>query len=584
MLDQLPFREVWAVDFEFDAARGERPIPICMVAQELRSGQSLRLWANQLGPRPPFPVTADALFIAFYASAELTCFKVLDWPMPARILDLFVEFRNSTNRLQQKGAKPIESSLLAALTAHGLDTIGAIEKQEMRSLILRGGPWSKEERAAILDYCESDVAALVRLLPAMLPRIDLPRALLRGRYMAAVAAMEHAGVPIDVPTLERLRTHWEDIQAGLIRRIDADYGVFDGTTFKRERFEAWLLKTGLPWPRLESGELDLSDQAFREAARSYPAIAPLRELRSALSELRLNDLQVGRDGRNRTLLSPFRARTSRNQPSNSKFIFGPAVWLRSLIQPPEGYGIAYVDLGQQEFGIAAALSNDPLMIAAYLSGDPYLEFAKQAGAVPQSATKTSHGTLRELFKTCALAVQYGMGEHGLALRIGQPPIVARDLLRAHRETYARFWQWSDHAVDRAVLTGSIYSCFGWTLHLGAGANPRSLRNYSMQSGGAEMLRLACCLATERGIEVCAPVHDAVLICAPLDRLEHDRAVTQAAFAEASRVVLAGFELRSEAKLVRYPDRYFDTRGRRMWEEVIALVQKAEAARRETVHA
>jgi DNA polymerase I len=460
-----------------------------MVAQELRSGRKLRLWADQLGPRPPFEITADALFVAFFASAELSCFKVLGWPMPARILDLYVEFRNSTNRLQQKGSKPVETGLLAALAAHGLDSIGAIEKREMIDLVLRGPPWSADERAAVLDYCESDVAALARLLPAMLPRIDVPRALLRGRYMAAVAAMEHAGTPIDVPTLDRLRAHWEEIQADLIGRIDTDYHVFDGRTFKYERFEAWLLKAGLSWPRLETGKLDLGDEAFREAARAYPIVAPLRELRSALSELRLNDLQVGRDGRNRTLLSPFRARTSRNQPSNSKYIFGPAVWLRSLIKPPEGHGVAYVDFEQQEFGIAAALSGDPLMAAAYVSGDPYLAFAKQAGAVPQDATKQSHGEIRELFKTCALGVQYGMGERGLALRIGQPPVVARDLLRAHGEAYARFWQWSDHVVDHAVLTGSIYSCFGLVLHLAPGANPRSVRNFPMQANGAEMLRL-----------------------------------------------------------------------------------------------
>jgi DNA polymerase I len=544
----------------------------------------LRLWVDQFGPRPPFNITADALFVAYFASAELSCFKVLGWPMPVRILDLYVEFRNSTNRLQQKGSKPVESGLLAALAAHGLDTIGAIEKEEMRALVMRGGPWSEDERAAILDYCGSDVVALARLLPAMLPRIDLPRALLRGRYMAAVAAMEHAGTPIDVPTFNGLRTHWEEIQGELIHRIDADYHVFDGRTFKYERFEAWLLKAELSWPRLESGKLDLSDEAFREAARAYPIVAPLRELRSALSELRLNDLQVGRDGRNRTLLSPFRARTSRNQPSNSKYIFGPAVWLRSLIKPPEGFGVAYIDFEQQEFGIAAALSGDPLMAAAYATGDPYLAFAKQAGAVPTNATKRSHGEIRELFKTCALAVQYGMGERGLALRIGQPPVVARDLLRAHRETYARFWRWSDHAVDRAVLTGSIYSCFGVALHLAPGANPRSIRNFPMQANGAEMLRLACCLATERGVEVCAPVHDAVLISAPLVRLAHDVVVTQAAFAEASRVVLNGFELRSEAKVVCFPDRYSDARGRRMWTETMGLVDKAEASRREAAHA
>ena len=108
----------------------------------------------------------------------------------------------------------------------------------------------------------------------------------------------------------------------------------------------------------------------------------MRELRSALSDLRLNDLAVGNDGHNRTILSAFRARTGRNEPSNTHFIFGPSVWLRGLIKPPPGQGIAYIDWEQQEFGIAAFFSGDPNMIAAYKSGDPYLEFAKRAGAMP----------------------------------------------------------------------------------------------------------------------------------------------------------------------------------------------------------
>ena len=571
MLNRLPFKEIWAVDFEFVANPGERPVPVCLVAWELRSGRKLRLWADQFGPWPPFPVGPESLFIAYYASAELGCFRALNWPAPARILDLYVEHRNSTNVLTQKGVKPIESNLLGALTARGLDAIDAVEKDEMRNLVMRGGPWSTDEHQQILDYCESDVSALSRLLPAMLPNIDVPRALLRGRYMAAVAAIEHNGVPIDVAALARLRRHWADIQGELIAAIDVDYGVYDGLTFKYDRFADWLAAAGLSWPLLESGKLDLSDDAFRQAARSYPQVAPLRELRSALSEMRLNDLAVGHDGRNRTLLSPFRARTGRNQPSNSRFIFGPSVWLRSLIKPPEGCGVAYIDWEQQELGIAAALSGDGRMLEAYRSGDPYLEFAKQAGAVPPDATKQSHATERELFKVCALAVQYGMGEQGLALRLGKPPVVARDLLRAHAETYSQFWKWSDRSVDRAVIAGNIYSTFGWTLQLGVGANPRALRNFPMQANGAEMLRLACCLITERNIELGAPVHDAVMICAPLDRLEHDIAATQAAMVEASRIVLDGFELRSDAKVVRYPDRYSDARGDKMWATVTRIL-------------
>src|SRR5215468_5354734 len=103
------------------------------------------------------------------------------------------------------------------------------------------------------------------------------------------------------------------------------------------------------------------------------------------------------------MLSVFASKTGRNQPSNSRYIFGPSVWLRGLIKPPPGHGLAYIDWGQQEFGIAAALSGDVAMQEAYRSGDPYLAFARQARAVPLDATKTTHGPKRELFKQCVLA-------------------------------------------------------------------------------------------------------------------------------------------------------------------------------------
>jgi DNA polymerase I len=584
MLNALPFRHVVVADFEFefgghasaeDAGRsGERPRPVCLVAKELRSGQVWRLWRGEFGSTPPFPIGPDALFVAYYASAEFGCFRALGWPMPANVLDLFIEFKNRTNGL----TTPAGVGLVGALTYFGINGLDAQDKYSMRALVLAGGPWGQADQARILTYCEADTVALERLLAAMLPRIDLSRALLRGRYMKAAAAMEFAGVPIDVPTLGLLREHWTGIQGELIGAIDADYGVFEELSFRADRWADYLAKHGIPWPRLESGRLALSDDTFRQMAKAHPAVSPIRELRSALSEMRLNDLAVGRDGRNRTILSAFSSRTGRNQPSNTRFIFGPSVWLRSLIQPPVDHAVAYVDWAQQEFGIAAALSGDPAMQAAYLSGDPYLTFAKQAGAVPADATKQTHGPTRELFKACVLGVQYGMEANSLAGRIGQPPIVARDLLRAHHETYRPFWRWSDAAVDVAMLTGSLHTVFGWHIHVGSeNSNPRSLRNFPMQANGAEMLRLACCLATERGVEVCAPVHDAVLISAPLERLEDDIASTRAAMAEASRIVLGGFELRTDVARIRHPDRFSDPRGTTMWRQVMSLIARRRQA-------
>jgi hypothetical protein len=513
------------------------------------------------------------LFVAYYASAELGCHLALDWVMPERVLDLYVEFRNIANG----HSPPHGFGLLGALAWHGLDAIDATEKDSMRDLALRGGPWTAVEREALMAYCESDVLALAKLLPRMLPQIDLERAVLcRGRYMRAVARMEHVGVPIDVETLSRLRDGWGEIQTHLIQEVDSKFGVFEGRTFKSDRWANWLTRSGIPWPRLDSGALALDDQTFREMARAYPKVSLIHELRVSLSQLRLRDLAVGADGRNRCLLSPFRSKTSRNQPSNSKFIFGPATWLRGLIKPVPGYAIAYVDWSQQEFGIGAALSGDVAMMDAYRSGDPYLMFGKQAGRIPPDGTKETHGAERDLFKTCTLGVQYGMGAESLAGRIGQSPAHARELLRLHGETYPKFWAWSDGALNHSMLLNRIHTVFGWTLHIGPNVNPRSLRNFPCQANGAEMLRLACCLATERGIDLCAPVHDALLVGGPADEIETIVARTREAMAEASATLLSGFRLRTDVRIVRWPDRYMDPRGEQFWARVMALLPVTEA--------
>jgi hypothetical protein len=745
-MDRLPYRQVWAADFEFTAPIGERPTPLCLAARELRTGRLVRLWLDDGPPaRPPYPVEPDSLFIAFYASAELGCHLALNWPLPARILDLFAEFRCLTSGL----AVPCGNGLLGTLAYFGLDGLAATEKESMRHLAMRGGPYTPEERCALLDYCQSDTDALARLLPAMLPQIApatldaagrrkaLGQALLRGRYMAAAARMEWAGVPIDAEALAVLRDNWDGIKARLVAAVDADHGVYvpvgertinpesrlgaailaeaeswgidprrlaaavdmvwaeerranaevhearraarketgltarridqwedagrdhsqwprldeiavnlagtypalgigvpdpdgpdeadfpellwdqlrnrdekakprhhpdilrraaelvsacpeDGAAafgpvrFSAERWAAYLARKGIPWPRLESGALALDDDTFREMARAYPAeLGPIRELRHALGQLRLHELAVGSDGRNRCLLSAFRARTGRNAPSNSRFIFGPSTWLRGLIRPGPGRAVAYVDWEQQEFGIAAALSGDRAMMEAYRTGDPYLAFAKQAGAVPPDATKETHDPTRRVFKICALAVQYGMGETSLAQRIGQCPARARELLALHRQTYPAYWRWSEGAVNHAMLLGELHTVFGWRVRVGPDANARSLANFPMQANGAEMLRLACCLATERGIWVCAPVHDALLVEGGAGEIADVVAATQGAMREASETVLTGFALRTDARIVRYPDRYMDDRGEEMWKRVWGIVgEQKESYRRQ----
>jgi hypothetical protein len=566
------FREVWIMDTEYIARDGDRPIPVCVVARELHTGVTHRHWIEQPNQQrsPAYGLGDDCLLVAYSCLGDLQVHLGLGWELPAWVVDLHAEFRHWANGRSHI----VRHGLLDALNAFGLGGMSATEKNDTRDLIIGGGPWSAAERDLIIRYCEEDVKATTALLLKMIDRIDLQQALIRGWYLRALALVEWHGVPIDRELHEKIVNHRDAIMAGLIREVDAEFGVYDGDRFDKRRFSDYLVRHAIPWPMNESGNLIFKKDTFKEQAEIYPQLAPLHSLRRSLSALKNNRLAIGHDGRNRAYLAPFGSRTGRNQPSTSESIFGLPSWWRGLIQPLPGHGLAYLDWDQQEFGIAAALSGDEAMMEAYRSGDPYLAFAKQAGAVPQDATKASHPSERDRFKQCVLAVQYGMGAVSLGLRLKISPAHADQLLQMHRRTYRKFWSWSDAMLDTSLCRGWIETVFGWRQRLITDINERSVRNFPMQANGAEMMRIAVAKAIEAGIELCMPVHDALLIHAPVEMLDDEVARLSSIMEEASQIVLGGFRLRSGQTIIRHPDRFIESRGQGMWDLVQEILLRA----------
>ena len=43
--------------------------------------------------------------------------------------------------------------------------------------------------------------------------------------------------------------------------------------------------------------------------------------------------------------------------------------------------------------------------------------------------------------------------------------------------------------------------------------------------------------------------------------------------KAGRAVTGGLDIRTDAEVVRFPDRYMDERGKAMWEKVVGLLNK-----------
>jgi hypothetical protein len=569
---QIPecFKTVVVVDFEFIP----RVKVVCVAWEELRSGRTGRLWYDQFGGEPPYPIGPDSLFIAYNAQADLGAHLMLSWELPCRVLDPYFEFR-----LRTSGIWPPKHHrrLLEAVTFYGLPSIDAVEKEEMRKLVLRGPPWSVQERNAILEYCASDVKAEKQLFFAMAPDIDWPRALFRGRYAAALVHTDEVGMPLDKDLVERLDRHQDALIDGMIAEVDQGYGIFEGRTFKYEGFDRWRIKEGIDeWPLTESGRLDLRDETLKDMSETYPQVKPIRHVRQSLAAMRLYPHGVSEDGRSRPFQNPSGTSTGRNAPRTNESILNMSKWRRGLVKPREGDGLGILDFSSEEIGCAAGLSDDRNMKTSYRSGDAYFWFALEAGLIPPDMTLEAFQPLRPLYKMAFLAINYGIGPESLGLRINRPTIFAQHLIERHHDLFPDYWKWSDRAVDHAMLFGWQMSVFGWIHRLSTDPRPTALRNFPIQSAGAEILRLAHCLLTENGIRVCAPNHDSFVIESRLETLDQDIARALELMAKASRVVLRGFELFVDAKTVRYPDRYSSSEGKPMWDLVMRLLAKIES--------
>jgi DNA polymerase I-like protein with 3'-5' exonuclease and polymerase domains len=501
-------------------------------------------------------------------------------PLPKRVLDLYVENRwlhNYQESMDERKRKQDENffSLPTTLRRFGCESMGAEEKDAMRDLILRGGPYTEQQKNDIIDYCEADVNGLDALLPKMLPRLDVRRAIARGSYIIEVAKIEDRGIPIDVDRLERIRARRDELILHLIAQ-HPHIDVYSGTSLDGDKFAAFLAKNGLAerWKRTESGIYTTENSYLEEMGAAVPVIEELRQLKKTILQLQHDRFQAGADGRARCSLWAFSSVTGRNQPasgkkqkdgirSDSPYIFGLPKALRFLIRPAPKTALAYIDWEQQEFKIAGLMSGDQEMQRAYNSGNPYLALAKKLGAVPENATKETHRHEHEKFKAVVLGVNYGRTKHGLSKVLGLPLDECAKLLRGYWKAFSTYAQWLKTVKVLMFGYGRLWVWDGWQCELGVDANPRAVGNWPIQTTGGVLLRLAVVLAARKGVRIIALVHDAIMIEAPDDEMDEHLRLAKEAMDEACRTVLGGV-IRTEHQVIRSSGRYYDEKGKRLW--------------------
>ena len=453
------------------------------------------------------------------------------------------------------------------------------------------GRWRDYGREYVLNYCEEDVRVSTLLLKEIIrgnskyKPADVVRVLHWSNYSSkTIAQIQARGMPIDMPLWNLVQENKDAVIGELLRRWDPSHGN-DEPIYTPEgewnyvRFENWLVRSGVTaWPRLESGRLDIDSDAFR-LMYHVPGVEGLHALRDSLGVIVRAKLPIGRDGRNRPKLFPFCTATGRNAHAQS--LYNAHASVRSfMVFPPNKIGV-YLDWRTQEVGVAAALSDDQALLAAYRNGDVYHALALVCGLtndIDAARWKKDKNNLdvRQRMKALQLAINYGMGVPSLAKGLNRHPLIASTIIEQHRRTYPRFWKWRADMVQDAMLTRHMETVFGWPLKISNSPNKRTLYNFPMQGNGAEMLRLAAWRLCEEGIVPNMLVHDAVLI-----EVDNEEQVEQAAeiMRWAGRQVCNGLAIGVDAdKPLKNGERYRDKRpmAQKMWETMMGALQDVGA--------
>jgi DNA polymerase-1 len=583
-LRALAVEDVIVLDCEYISRRGQPVEPICLCGISLFSGQ---VWRELYCPGAPCPLPSGpkVMYAGFAIHAECSYFLAAGWKLPTLICDLFAERMLRTNGRKDDRGGRLSATLLGTLQAYGIDSMTANEKTTMRDLILRGLPYTESEKESILNYCMEDVTSTQTLFNAMLPEIDFGFASVRGSYTRAVAVSEHSGIPMDTEAVDALKRDWPGTMLKLASDLETEhaYGVYvfekGKVRWSTEGFENLVRRTGLAklWPKTATGRFVTSDaegkggEVFRHMTALCPELEDLRILKNTFGELKNFDLPIGADGRCRVYPNPWWSLTGRNQPRKG-FIFSYPKWTRFLIKPGQDRAVAYVDLSSAEFGIGAALSGDRAMMDVYESGeDIYLGLAKLTGACPPDATKATHGHVRKLYKITQLSLQYGANEYGIARQLGVSLFEAREIVSNIHRVYHHYFAWSEGMRILAQSQHVLTSPMGWSLPVGEETKENTIVNFPMQSGCADILRIAAFLAVDSGVQLCATVHDALFVEDSCQKIDQTVETVQACWKEASEIVLGGFPLRADSTVTRYPDRFFDPDGEPMWDRLQRMI-------------
>jgi DNA polymerase I len=550
-LDRLPYRYIVCSDTEFHTG-GDPHRGWCWCGVELRSGREFRIWLDGQDVSLPFPLDESTLFVAFVAGAEIATLRARGVPMPARIFDVFQEFRLISNTGLRSNPFSLEAA--CAYCGIGISPGEHVAKKRWQAEAQERTKWPFEMRGPFMGYCFNDALHNARVFLCTLAEWleihagdeerNLHEALNRGMVAGVLAEAELRGIPlhIDWNTFRDGREFVfqamvEGLQPPLLRGIYED--TPDGPVQNVKKFAEAMAALGLTkdWPLTETGLLSTTkhvlphmlaippDPEIEQRAKTFGVtnadLKDLGEVMKVRSRLALLQYEVGADGRARCPFFPGTTATGRNVPPAKRFIYNAPTLFRFLIQSHlPGHVVVSFDYRAEESALVGGLANCELMLEIYATEDDvHLGCAKRARLIPPDATAKSHAKERKAFKACNLGIVYGARPPRIAITGMITPGEAQYFYDMHRAMFMPIHGFCEDVISHTRAMRLMVLPDGWRKRTVPPFRPTVASNFPVQGTAACILRRAILACYRAGLPLIATVHDSLVFEVRIEDVE-----------------------------------------------------------------
>jgi hypothetical protein len=281
--------------------------------------------------------------------------------------------------------------------------------------------------------------------------------------------------------------------------------------------------------------------------------------------------------------NPHGTQTDRNGHKTKTYLLGASHWLRTLIDPPEGYNILNFDYASEEIFIAGVLYDDQTLMQAYQSSDFYMFTAQQQDVYPSNLPIPTekqrkeewfepYKHIRSIYKPLCLSLQYGAGYKSCAIAIAQQtnqPVdfdKAREMVEEYHSTYSAMTQGTNRLKELYHDSKGITLQNGWRI----GPNSKSIlsaANVPIQGTGSCILQEACKRLDQDQIQIIGTMHDSITILCKSEYTEAIAEYTQQHMLDAAEYVLGkrGMKI-GVPEIIHHGDFWVDEKGAKDWKQ------------------